>query len=362
MKKLACIVTLCAVLLGATFASAQDPKPPSIKGTLDINYRTRVETTAAGKAQPGMKDIYSYNLDVAELFNFSGAAEALPTLFSSTLGRETQGAQIAYNLALAVRNPANLTQIRTIGKLVGIVPIDKTGVYQYDKGNLRLAVNATGTAKALESAFRGQAAGKPPKNESTVERAKKKAETIKRQYQGKVMAITMTDYDKMAFSNLILPAGPIASMYPETTVNGEMIYDYDRSVWFFNGVTMAYVGADGKNATDRISGNIKWVEDANRKANGKGQYDFDVRVNEPEAAGGETAFFQKGADESAFFAVDNTLAALTGTAVYQDTLQGTTTVKSAVKIDLAGSKLTKLQVFNLAKILWFVEVVPMNSD
>lgn len=361
MRRLACLLALCAMALAAVTAGAQDKKP-GIKGTLDITYRSRVRVDAAGKPQPGIKDEYIYNLDIADLFNFKGNVEALPTLFSSTLGRETQGAQITYALDLSVRNPNDLTQMRTIGKLVGTVPIDKLGIYQFDKGNLRLAVNAMGSAKALESSFRGVAAGKPPKNESKVERAKKQAETIKRQVQGKMMAITMTDYDRMAFNNLVLPAGPIAAMYPETTVNGEMIYDYDRGVWFFKGVTMAYTDSEGKSVTDKISGSIKWAEDANRKENGKGQYDFDVRVNEPEAAAGEASFFQKGADESAFFAVDNTLAALTGTAAYQDTLKGTTTVKSAVKIDLTSNKLNKAQVLNLAKILWFVEVVPMNSD
>jgi len=364
MKKLACLFALFAVLMTSALAqvATPTPKPVGINGTLEIDYRTRTDLDETGNIKPGIKDVYKYDLNIAELYNFSGSIATMPTLFSSTLGREIQGAQNVFDLNLGVRNPADLTKMRPIGKMVGTVPIDKFGIYQFDQGNLRLAINAAGTAKAMESHFRGRAAGKPPKNESSLQKAQKQAQTIKRQYQGKLMAIKLVDYDKMAFNNLILPAGPLPTKYPATTVNGEMIYDYDRSVWFFNNVTTSYVGEDGKTVVDRISGTIQWIEDPKREVNGKGQYEFDVRINEPETPAGEASFFQSGDDESSFFAIDNTLAALTGTAVYQDNLKDGATVKSSVKIEMVGNKLTKVQVFNLAKILWFVEVVPMNSD
>lgn len=365
MKKFACLLAMFALFVTSAMAqvtTAPATKPLGIYGSIEIDYRTRVNLDEAGNPKPGVKDLYKYNLDVAELYNFSGNIETLPTLFSSTLGRETQGAQNTFNLNLGVRNPADLSKMRPIGKLVGTVPIDKFGIYQFDQANLRMAINAAGTAKAMESYFRGRAAGKPPKNESSIQKAQNQAQTIKRQYQGKVLAIKLVDYDKMDFNNLILPAGPLPTKYPETKVNGQMLYDYDRSVWFFNKVTMSYVGEDGKTIVDRISGTVQWVEDPKRDVNGKGQYEFDVRVNEPETPAGEASFFQAGDDESSFFAVDNTLAALTGTAVYQDTLKDGVTEKSSVKIDMPSNKLSKLQVFNLAKVLWFVEVVPMNSD
>jgi hypothetical protein len=193
-----------------------------------------------------------------------------------------------------------------------------------------------------------------------VARAKKQAETLKRQVQGKTISLVVTDYDKMTFNGLVLPAGPVQA-YPEAQVGGEMIYDYERNVWYFNGVTLTYQ-SEGKTVTDKIGGNIKWVESPQRKANGEGQYDFDIRVNEPEEKGTEAAAFQPSTDESAFFAVDTSLASLTGTAKYKDTMRGETVTQSEVAIDLTGNKLNKPQMLNLAKLVWMVCVVPMNAE
>ena len=125
---------------------------------------------------------------------------------------------------------------------------------------------------------------------------------------------------------------------------------------------MSYI-VGGKTLTDKLTGNIKWVESPNYKTNGEGEYQFDVRVNEPEQPSNETAVFQKAADdEAAFFATDNTLPSLVGTAKYKDQRRGETVASSTVTVDLTGNNLTKVQTVNLFKLIWLTCIVPMNSD
>lgn len=355
--KRTCALSLVAFMLFTLLVAAVPAE--GIKGSLGIRYNTRIQLDDKGTPQPGIKDQYVYDLAVGDTVLFQGDITHLPTLFSKVLGSETQGAQLMYNLSLILRNPAKLEQTANVGKFVGTVPIDKNGVYQYGQGNLRIAVNTTGMVAAFESKFSGAAAGKPPKNKSVAEEAKKKALTLQRKYQGKTVALTLTNYDIMRFNDLILAAGPVKT-FPEITVNGEMLYDYERNAWLFNGVTLAYQAA-GKTAVDKLTGNIKWAEDPQRKVNGLGEYTFDIRVNEPEQAS-EAAAFQATQDESAFFAVDNTIPSLTGTAKYKDTFRGEDVIKSDVAIDLTGNKLTRPQIVALGKLVWLVCVVPMNAE
>ncbi|MCL5282205.1 MAG: hypothetical protein M1376_20135 [Planctomycetes bacterium] len=189
---------------------------------------------------------------------------------------------------------------------------------------------------------------------------KKQAQTLTRQVKGKTVSLIVKDYDIMTLRGLVLAAGPVRT-YPETTVNGEMMYDYERSAWYFRGLTMTYQ-AEGKTVTDKITGNIKWVESPQRKTNGQGQYEFDVRCNEPEATSSEAAVFQKADDEAAFFATDTSMPSLTGTARYVDRFRGETVTSSAVTIDLTGNNLNKPQVVNAFKLIWLVSVVPVNSE
>lgn len=339
---------------------AQAAPAEGIKGTLGIRYNTRMQIDDKGNPQPGVKDQYACDMALGDTVVIQGDIQHLPTLFSKVMGSETQGAQLSYNLALILRNPAKLTQTVNVGKLVGLVPIDRNGVYDYGKGNLRVAVNTTGMASAFESKFAGVAYGKPPKNKSMAEEAKKQARTMQRKYQGKTVSLTLTNYDVMRFSDLVLGAGPVKS-FPEVTLNGEMLYDYERNAWLFNGVTMSYQAGD-KTVVDKLTGNIKWSEDPQRKVNGLGEYSFDVRVNEPEQASGEAAAFQAPQDESAFFAVDSAIPALTGTAKYKDQFRGEDVIKSDVQIDLVGNKLSRPQIVALGKMIWLVCVVPMNAE
>jgi hypothetical protein len=163
----------------------------------------------------------------------------------------------------------------------------------------------------------------------------------------------------MTFNQYTLAAGPVQSYQP-VLVNGEMLYDYDKFTWFFNNVTVQYA-VSGNIKIDRLSGNIRWVESPQRKTNGEGEYQFDLRVNEP-PPNEATAFTTQTSDENAFFESDNSIPALVGTMKYKDTLRGEDTMASTVTIDLVGNNLTKQQTMVLCKLIIFSTVVPMNAD
>ena len=134
-----------------------------------------------------------------------------------------------------------------------------------------------------------------------------------------------------------------------------MLYDYDKYCWFFNNVALTYGGH-----YDRVTGTIRWVESPQRKSNGEGAYEFDIRVNEPPPS--ENAAFAAPADESSFFSTDTSIPSLSGTMKYKDVIRGDTTLSSHVDIDLTGNNLTKQQVMALTKVIVFSAVVPMNAD
>ncbi|MEK7487219.1 MAG: hypothetical protein AABZ60_23050, partial [Planctomycetota bacterium] len=158
----------------------------------------------------------------------------------------------------------------------------------------------------------------------------------------------------------VLPSGP-AKVYPETTVNGEFMYDYDRSAWYFRDIKLSY-SFEGKEVTDKLTGHIKWVRDPRREINGQGQYQYDVRVNEPEEGMTVAAMFEESDDEASFFSVDKNLAALVGTATYKDLIRDSVLHSSKIVIDLTGNNLSKIQMMNLTKLLLLVGVVPMNAE
>jgi hypothetical protein len=357
MKKFLSLSALVVALTVSLNAAAPVPK---VTGKMDIQFQTRTQVDDSGRPNTGIMDQYKLDLAVTDSLLFQGGITHLPVIFGSVLGTERQQAALNYDLNLSVRNPANPAVTKAIGKLVGSVPIDKKGVYQYGNGTLRIAVDAMGKASEFTSAFRGQALGKPPKGSSLLDRATQQAVSVTKVVKGQTKSIVVTKYDKMTLNGMVLAAGPV-KIYPETQVNGEMLYDYERSAWYFRGVSLSYQ-VDGKTVTDKVSGNIKWVESPQRKTTGEGEYQFDVRVNEPEAKQAEAAVFAPADNEASFFEADATLAALVGSAKYKDTMSGDTVTASAVTIDLTGNNLSKLQVVNLTKLIWIVCVVPVNAE
>ena len=348
MKKFLILSISLAVAL-ATTVSAQTNPPTFIKGDMTIQYNTRQATPVAH----GVKDTYTVNVNVCNSAQFHGTITDRPQLIEGMFSKAvTQTRLLTYDIAADLVNPKNPTQVKNVGRLFGTVPIGSDGMYHYGQGSLEMDIIPMGQAAGFTSQFKGDVQGKPLNRPANwLDNVSLSAISLTRVSNGKTTTVILKKYDKMVYSNTELGAGP-AQFYTAVTVSGEMLYDYDKNCWFFNNVSLAYAGH-----YDRITGTIRWVE----PSRGSGEYQFDVRVNEP--APSETAAFAAGpADESAFFETDTTIPSLTGTMKYKDTLRGDTTLASAVTIDLKGTNLNKNQVMALCKMIVFSAVVPMNAD
>ena len=339
-----------------------------IAGTMDIDFgtRTHLDTTGdlkSGSPALGAKDVYRLNITVARTTEFAGKIERQPNLFSSVLGRKKQDAQLWYTLDLSLFNPRDLKVKKTVGKWVGTIPIDTaSGAYDLGGGGakespLRIKVDPAGAASGFEDFFRGRLIGKAEKKDNLAEY------TYKRIVGDKTVQVVVKKSDPMRFENLVLAKGP-SDNYPRTTVNGRLDYDYETGNWYTDGIRFTY-NLDGKDLEDNVTGSIKWVEDPDRKANGKGYYEFNLRFNEDKnkKSGGEAQAFAKLSDEDAFFAVDNSVPCLTGRVNYVDAMGSTEAPPSASKITYAldANKLTKQQIMNFFK-LWLVGVGPTNDE
>lgn len=366
MKKLH-LLTLATLAAGLTvFAPlpgrAQEPEklnlPGAITGGMDIEFRTRKNLDDKGKPQKGVTDQYVLSLTVAQTTEFKGSIQRQPAV-GGILG-SGQKAQLTYSIDLSVLNPANLSQKRAVGKWVGTVPVAANGEYNEEglaDSQQRIAVDAIGKAPAFVDKFGGKLIGKGKKAAS--------ATTYLRQLAGKEVKVEVKNSDPMRFESLALAMGP-AQTYPRAVANGNLDYDYETGNYYTNGIRFLYQ-QNAKEVEDVVTGSIKWVEDANRASNGKGQYEFNLRWNETKNTkpAGEAAAFAKMSDEEAFFAVDDTIPSLTGTITYEDQM---TTVgdkkvpgSSKIKYNLAANQLTKVQVMNFLK-LWLVCVGPTNDE
>ena len=348
------IATLLA--LAAFAAAAQTNHPLAVKGTMDIQYRSRQSPPGT----KGVKDIYTVNVNFANSSLFHGTITDQPQIIDGWISKTVvQPRLLDYDIALDVVNPRNPAQTKNVGRMYGTVPVSSDGVYHYDTGSLLVDVLPIGAAAGFSSRFDGTAAGKPlARPANWLDAMQREAVNITRMSNGKASTVTLKKYDKMDFRGHVIAAGPVQA-YQQVTVNGDMYYDYDKNCWLLNNFTAQYA-ENGLVKVDRISGTIRWVEAADRKTSGEGEYDFDVRVNEPQAA--PTAAFDAAADESAFFTTDTSIPALTGTMKYKDTLKGDITMASAVTIDLVGNSLTKQQAMVLVKLVLFSCIVPFNSD
>ena len=366
MKKLH-LLSLTTLIAGLTaFAPlpgrAQEPEKLNLQGaiggSMDIDFKSRKNLDEKGKPQKGVSDQYTLSLTVAQTTEFKGSIQRQPAV-GGILGMGQKG-QLAYSVDLSVLNPANLSQKKTVGKWVGTVPVAANGEYNEEglsDSQQRIAVDAIGKAPAFTDKFGGKLIGKGKKAAS--------ATTYLRQLAGKQVKVEVKNSDPMRFESLALAMGP-AQTYPRTVVNGNLDYDYETGNYYTNGIRFIYQ-QNGKEVEDIVTGSIKWVEDANRASNGKGQYEFNLRFNEAKNTkpAGEAAAFAKMSDEEAFFAVDNTIPSLTGNITYEDQM---TTVgdkqlpgASKIKYNLAANQLTKVQIMNFLK-LWLVCVGPTNDE
>jgi hypothetical protein len=337
-------------------ATAAAASASFIKGTLNITFNTHQNPPGT----KGIQDVYDININVANSAVFHGKMTDRPQIIEGMFNKAiTQPRSLKYDVACDVVNPKNPTQTKNIGRMYGMVPISSDGVYNYDKSSLVVDILPMGNAGGFTSKFSGQAAGKPLVRPANWTDMVRETVNINRLVNGKPMTVALKRYDKMDFRNVVIAEGPV-QIYQPVTVNGQMYYDYDKNCWFFNNFTVQY--AEGRDLkVDRVTGTIRWIEDPNRKSNGLGHYEFDVRVNEP--APDASNAFAAPTDESAFFASDTTVPGLSGTMNYKDTLNANgDTLASAVTIDLNGNNINKQQVMVLGKVIIFAAVIPMNSD
>jgi hypothetical protein len=338
-----------------------------IAGTMDINFGTRTNQDTSGDLKPGSaavgaKDEYKFSLSVAKTTEFTGTITRQPNLYTRTLARRKQDALLGYSIDLAVLNPRDLKQKRVVGKWVGTVPIDTaSGAFDLAGGRakespLRIAIDTVGAAQGFQDYFSGRLVGKAEKKDNLAQY------TYKRVIGNKTVEVVVKKSDPMRFENIKLAKGPAAS-YPACAVSGRLDYDYETGNWFTDGIRFAY-SLDGKDYEDLVTGSIKWVEDPDRKTNGKGYYEFNLRFNEAKYAksSGESAAFDKLSDEDAFFAVDDSVPCLTGRVTYVDTMgSGDLPTSSKVTYALNANKLTKQQIVNFSK-LWLLCVGPTNDE
>lgn len=355
-----------AIAFAQTTGTATISEDGVIAGTMDITFKTRTDLDAEGNPNAGAKDEYSFNLDVAKTTNFSGKITRQPALKTKYLKQTTQEAGLAFDIDLGVRNPNDLKQKRKVGKWVGFSPINpESGVYALSGGNavqrpLRIAVDSIGSVSGFTDTFDGRMIGKATNKDSLSQ------EIFKRFVGGREVKIEVKKSDPMKFNNLVLAKGP-ATSYPRTTVNGQLVYDYETGNWYTNGIRFSY-NLNGQEVVDVVTGSIKWEEDDERAANGKGSYVFNLRFNEDKhkAPQTEAAMFDQMSEEDAFFAVDTSLPTLTGNIDYVDTFiagGGDEPTPSASKVtyQLNAAKLTKVQVMNFFK-LWMIGVGPTNDE
>lgn len=371
MKKLLFAITSLIVssVLFVFTASAQTNSPLFIKGTMNINFNTHQNPPGTR----GIQDVYNININVANSAVFHGKMTDRPQIIDGWITKKiVQARSLKYDIDCDVVNPKNVSQTKNIGHMYGMVPISSDGVYNYESGSLVIDILPMGNAGGFTSKFSGTAAGKPLIRPANWTDTIRETVNISRLVNGKPMTVSLKRYDKMEFRNVVLAQGPV-QIYQPVTVNGTMLYDYDKKCWFFNNFTVSY--AEGQNIKlDRIAGTIRWVPDARRAENGIGEYDFDIRVNEPVPTD-NSAVFAAPADESSFFASDSTIPGLIGTMKYKDSIDPSTvnasedptgddavTTVSAVTIDLKGDNINKQQLMVLNKVVIFASVIPMNSD
>jgi hypothetical protein len=357
------VASMALVVLAMTVPVSADS---SCKGTMSIDYNTRVQTDSAGKPLLGVADLYTLDLKVADngkpKVRYYGTIKHLPTISSRVLGREKQAARLVYDIKLSVFRSTDGREIEA-GKIAGVVPITPENVYEYSRGTLETITDTVGIVEGFRAPFKGRAFGKPKEDTSTLGSITKQAKAIK-VFQNKAGKIVVDKYDVMKLENALIGAGP-GRGYSEVGINGAMTYCYKRYVWFFDEGFNITTTIAGKPVQNRLSGNVKWTESEPKGGIREGAYRYDVRYNETIAPGGEAKFFQE-ENEDAFFAVDPSLVCITGTMSYKDTMEGqgedATPVKSVIVVDLTGNKVHYLDLRAFVEMSGFLAVVPWNEE
>jgi hypothetical protein len=353
-RKLTIITLLLALATGFAQQPTNEPPPTFIRGTMSINYQSRVT--------PSLPDIYTLDINVNDSVHFNGYITNYQIMvergtFSDTILRN---ALLAYSVDLSIVDPKSKEPMK-IGRLFGRAPISTNGVYNFKNGP-KVYAAAIKRAPEYNSSFGGLAIGKPLYKPRDWKEDVKRELKMTKNTKGHTASVVVTNYDILTLQGHTVAGGPVP-IYPDATFDGKMVYDDDRKVWHFPAMNVAYVQdvqGQGIRYQDRMSGSVRWIEGARNGNTRPGYYDFDWRINEPLAD--EAAATAGAVDEAAYFDTDTTIPALLGTMKYVDTFSGSKVVRSAVTIDLKGNRLSKQRVMYLAKLLNFTAPIPFNSE
>jgi hypothetical protein len=366
----AAALALTGGLLAAAPASqAAEPatltQADAITGTVTIDFGTRTQLDTSGQAlpgtpAPGAKDVYTLDLTVLGTTALRGTLERQPWLMNPATGRALQPASLRFDLALAASDPAKPGETRAVAKWTGTVPVDDDGVYLLEGGKeagggLRVVAGEAGGA---EHPFTGRLAGKPPVKNWFLPRPR----TFTRMVEGREVSVQVRGTDPMELKEVVLPAGAVGDD-PRALVSGRLELDYTGGSWFTDGLRLRHA-ADGAEVEDVVRGSIRWVPDPERKENGKGRYEVNLRFNEARQGLAVQGPGAPGANAGAeaFFAPDPAVPSLTGTLELTDTLAPDGRVAtSQVVYRLNANHLTRAQVLSLFK-LWVLAVAPSNDD
>ena len=374
----AAAAALMLVSPSAVFAQSQSftataTLKDAIKGTMKIDFGTRTNLDTTGKAPQGSpalgaSDVYSVDLDVNNSVIMRGKIQRQPWIPSAILGRTLQDGYFDFDVRWLLKNPSNPSQTVTLGGWVGAMTLDGNGVYHLaqppeGKGRLRMAIDSVGAIAGFLSNFGGDIQGRVPPQAGLMglaDRASKKVnKTYTRLVNGQAVKVEVQGADPLAFKGVTLAQGPLAG-YAESQINGSIDYDSEEGIWYLDAIVT--YNADGAQQRDRYSGTIRWTEDPNRKSNGKGVYDVNVRVNEKPTTEADAFKAATSTDaEAAFFATDVSVPGFTGKIAYVDTFRGDSVTASQVVYNVDGNSVSKQQTMNFAKVLLLM-TGPFNDE
>lgn len=340
--RLACFSFGLAVMSCVAPAWGQQPvitEEGVIAGAMDIDWKSRTD--------PAARDTYTLKLAILKTTEYSGK-----------ITHDRRTAALGFNVDLALRNPRALAERKVVGKWIGTVPFDAAlGVYDIGGGGqlrspLRFSVEAFGKQPAMMDSFDGRIAARLKNNPRLV------AHVYHRLRGAKAVPFRVAQVDPVVFDKIHLAQG-VSESYPHSIVSGRLDYVPATHNWLTDGLTFQY-GEQGQELEDVVLGSVKWTADENRKINGKGFYELNLRFNEAKHA---PAALKNLTEEEAYFAVDDSIPCLLGRISYEDQfLPGTDRpVRRKVTYDLTANKLTKTQIVNFSKF-WLLMAVPFNDE
>lgn len=322
-----------------------------VTGTMNIAFETRNSRNRTDdEVNEGIRDIYTLDLKVLGDYGFSNTIERQPQVGNtwSMLGlSDEQRAGFRYGVDLTFKT-------RKVGNLVGFVGVDEEGYYNLadEKSPLRLDVQVG--RSPFVSMFKGGIKGLPVEGSSDTTSSLLRSIRVIGKQGGRTVAreVEVEPFD----ANLTLARGVDPGKFPEASVAGSLNYDRETANYYPR-LQMIY-RIDGQNVNDVVEGNIRWNEEQFR-------YEFNVTFAKTSADSAVVEdFFEESttASDDDFFAVDSSVAALTGTIAYKDI--GETThgpLSSEVTYQLDANNLTPAQIMNFMKF-WLLAVGPTNDE